>query len=153
MNSGLWLPSAQCQAWVSTCHSSVPGCATPCLWQVSKSQQVYRSIPWDSFNGDTWSGPWIKEEMKDHPLRKQHSTRVTVTHKGWLIPGSALKWTLDVYIVYITPSILGLKTVACSIGQPADETSQFYEWSISNQSKEGHIQSLKTFVMVNTVSI
>lgn len=46
--------------------------AVPQLWQVSKSQQVCGSIPWDSFNGDTWWGLWIREEMKDHPLSKRH---------------------------------------------------------------------------------
>lgn len=58
------------------------------LWHVSKSQQVYRSIPWDSFNGDTWWSLWIREEMKDHLLSKQDSSTVTVSH----IPSGTEEW-------------------------------------------------------------
>lgn len=66
------MPSEQCQAWASTCGRARLCHAVPQLWQVSKSQQVCGSIPWDSFNGDTWWGLWIREEMKDHPLSKRH---------------------------------------------------------------------------------
>lgn len=43
MNSGLSLPSAQCEAWASTCHSSVPGCATP-YHDCDRSARVSRYI-------------------------------------------------------------------------------------------------------------
>lgn len=92
------------EQWFKTTKCTVPSvsghmsqqCAGLChtmpqLWQVSKSQQVYRSIPWDSFNGDTWSGLWIREEMKDHPLSQQLSTKVTVTHMEGLISLRAFK--------------------------------------------------------------
>lgn len=95
------------EQWFKTTKCTVPSvsghmsqqCAGLChtmpqLWQVSKSQQVYRSIPWDSFNGDTWSGLWIREEMKDHPLSQQHSAKVTVTHMEGLISLSAFKMNL-----------------------------------------------------------
>lgn len=65
----LAVPSVSEHMWASRarlCH------AVPQLWQVSKSQQVCGSIPWDSFNGDTWRGLGIREEMKDHPLSERH---------------------------------------------------------------------------------
>lgn len=43
MNSALRLPRVQCQAWTSTCHSSVAGCATPCF-NCDRSGRVSRYI-------------------------------------------------------------------------------------------------------------
>lgn len=76
MSSSLRLQSAQWEVWLSTSQQR----ARPNRWQVSKSQQVYRSILWDSFNGDTWRGLWIKEEMKDDPVSKQDWNIITATY-------------------------------------------------------------------------
>lgn len=93
---------AQLEAWLSTCLSSVAGWTTTQLWQVSKSQQVYRSIPRYYFNGDTWWGLWIREEMKDHLLSKQDWDMVTDTHvqsnepfKEWLQNRFRRQWQVN----------------------------------------------------------
>lgn len=156
------------EQWFKTTKSAVPSvsehmsqhCArlchtTPQLWQVSKSQQVYRSIPWNSFNRDTWSGLWIREEMKDHPPSKQHS---------WaLIPSSAFKmniWNIgdDCYNCFCRAkyrictlfTLLLLpqshKTVACSINQPAGRQvncmsshwDHFYDNNIKSARTRSH---------------
>lgn len=91
-----WFSDYQvCSVRHERAHVTVVFHTTPRLWQVSKSQQVYRSIPWDSFNGDTWSSLWIREEIKDHPVNGQNSTTVAVTHIQWIQVSYIYKILID----------------------------------------------------------
>lgn len=106
--------TTKCTVWSVTEHMSQQCArlchATPPLWQVSKSQQVCRSIPWDSFNGDTWWGLWIREEMKDHPLSKQDSSTVTSVQSHTVHPRWMFKIQMNDYDKVMTRSLAGSDT-------------------------------------------